>query len=117
MVTINEIAARLTALCAQHKFEEAYTELFSDHAVSIDPIYKNVPLEGLASLLERERQFLAANEVSDVKVSEPLFAGNYFSVVMALVFTSFGGDTRHVEELCVYRVENGKIVSQQFFIG
>ena len=117
MITINEIANRLSSLCTQQKFVDAYAELYSDHAVSIDPIYKNVPLEGLASLIERERQFLSANEINDVKVSEPLFSGSYFTVTMTLDFTPMGQQRRGVEELCVYKVENGKIASQQFFIG
>lgn len=117
MTTVNEIAARLSSLCAQHKFVDAYTELFSDHAISIDPIYKNVPLEGLHNLIERERQFLAASQINNIVISEPLFAGNHFTVSMALDFTAADGERKSVEELCVYKVENGKIISQQFFIG
>jgi len=117
MTTVNEIAARLSSLCAQHKFVDAYTELFSEHAISIDPNYKNIPLEGLHSLIERERQFLAANQINSVSISEPLFAGNHFTVAMAFDFTPAGGERKSLEELCVYKIENGKIVSQQFFIG
>jgi hypothetical protein len=43
MNTITEIANRLASLCTELKFVEAYTELFSEHAESIDPIYKNEP--------------------------------------------------------------------------
>jgi hypothetical protein len=32
-------------------------------------------------------------------------------------FTVKGQGDKQVEEVCVYKVENGKIVSQQFFIG
>jgi len=117
MNTINEIATRLSSLCGDRKFIDAYTELFSEHAVSIDPLYKNEPLTGLAGLLEREHQFLSANEVNDIKISEPLFAGGYFTVTLSMVFTPKGQESRKVEELCLYKVENGKIVSQQFFIG
>ncbi len=117
MNTIIEIANRLSSLCTDHKFVEAYTELFSEHAVSIDPIYKNQPLTGLADLIEREKAFLAANKVLDVKISEPLVAGSHFSVVLSMDFTTSEQIRRSIEEICVYKVENGKIVSQQFFIG
>jgi hypothetical protein len=116
MTTTNEIAARLISLCEESKFIDAYTELFSDHAVSIDPIYKNEPLTGLVGLLERERQFLSGNEITEIKISEPLFAGNYFTVTLSMHFIPKGSESRRVEELCVYRVDNGKIVSQQFFM-
>lgn len=117
MTTITEIANRLASLCTERKFVDAYSELFSDHAESIDPIYKNEPLKGLAHLIERERQFLLTAEIHDIKVSDALYAGSYFSVIISMDFTVKGQDRKKMEELCVYKVENGKIVSQQFFIG
>lgn len=117
MNTIVEITNRLSSLLNELKFVEAYTELFSEHAESIDPIYKNEPLKGLAGLIEREKKFLASTEIHDFKISEPIFAGNYFSVVISIDFTTSGRERQKVEEIAVYKVENGKIVSQQFFIG
>ncbi len=117
MIAITEIAHRLTSLCSEQKFVEAYAELFSDHVESIDPIYKNEPLKGLAHLMERERQFLSTAEIHDVKVSEALFAGNYFTVIIAMDFTVKGQERKRMEEIGVYKVEYGKIISQQFFIG
>jgi len=117
MFTINEIASRLASLCEQQKFLQAYEELYSEHAISIDPINKNVPIEGLAALIERERQFLEATEIHAITVAEPTFAGNYFCVTLSMDSTSTGQERRKMEELCVYKIENGKIISQQFFIG
>jgi hypothetical protein len=117
MNTIPEIATRLASLCNELKFIEAYTELFADNAVSIDPNLKNVPLTGLHNLIEREEQFLANVEIHDIKVSEAIFAGSYFSVILSMNFTVKGQGNKMIEEICVYQVENGKIVSQQFFIG
>ena len=117
MNSIQEITNRLTSLCEQHQFIEAYTELFADDAVSIDPIYKNEPLTDLTNLVERERQFLAGAEIHEVKISLPVFAGNFFCETISMVFTVSGQDKRTVEELAVYKIANGKIVSQQFFIG
>lgn len=117
MNSITEIASRLTSLCNEHKFIEAYTELFADEAVSIDPIYKNEPLKGLPGLIEREKEFMESATVNEIRMSAPLFSGSYFSFVMYLSFTPVGKPARNIEELCVYRVEDGKIISQQFFIG
>ncbi len=116
MNTIPEIASRLASLCNEKKFVQAYAELYSEHAESIDPIYKNEPLKGLANLVEREKQFLATAEIHAVKVSEAIFAGNYFSVVISMDFAR-NGEHKMIEELAVYKVEYGKIISQQFFIG
>ena len=117
MNTVPEIANRLISLCNELKFVEAYTELYADDAVSIDPNYKNEPLTGLHSLLEREHQFLANVEIHEINVSEAIFAGSYFSVILSMQFTVKGQQSKMIEEICVYKVENGKIVSQQFFIG
>ena len=117
MNTISEIANRLASLCNEFKFVDAYTELYADNAVSIDPNYKNEPLTGLDKLIERENQFLANVEIHDIKVSEAIFAGSYFSVILSMHFTVKGQVSKMIEEICVYKVENGKIVSQQFFIG
>lgn len=117
MITTQEIASRLASLCSDHKFIEAYTELFAEDAVSIDPIYNNEPLTGSHNLVERERQFLESTDVHDVKVSDAIFSGSYFSVVISLHFTPKGGESKMVEEIAVYKVDKGKIVSQQFFIG
>jgi len=117
MNTIPEIANRLASLCNERKFVEAYTELYADDAVSIDPNLKNEPLTGLHNLIEHENKFLANVEIHDINVSEAIFAGNNFSVIFSMHFTVKGQGTKMVEEICVYKVENGKIVSQQFFIG
>ncbi|MDB5146434.1 MAG: nuclear transport factor 2 family protein [Mucilaginibacter sp.] len=117
MNTIPEIANRLASLCNELKFVEAYTELYADNAVSIDPNYKNEPFTGLHNLIEREKQFLAKVEIHDIKVSEAIFAGSYFSLIFSMNFTVKEQGNKMVEEICVYKVENGKIVSQQFFIG
>ncbi|MDB5159363.1 MAG: nuclear transport factor 2 family protein [Mucilaginibacter sp.] len=117
MNTIPEIANRLASLCNELKFVEAYTELYADDAVSIDPNYNNEPLTGLHNLIEREKQFLANVEIHDINVSDPIFAESYFSVILSMNFTVKGQESKNIEEVCVYKVENGKIVSQQFFIG
>jgi len=117
MTTIPEIASRLASLCNELKFVDAYAELFSEHAESIDPIYNNEPLKGLANLIEREKQFLASAEIHAFKMSDAVFAGSYFSVIISMDFARNGQERKLIEELCVYKVEFGKIVSQQFFIG
>jgi hypothetical protein len=117
MNTVPEIANRLASLCNELKFVDAYTELFADDAVSIDPNNKNEPITGLHNLIEYENQFLARVEIHSINVSEAIFAGSYFSLVFSMNFTVKGVGDKQVEEICVYKVENGKIVSQQFFIG
>ncbi len=116
MTAITTIASRLIELCNAGQFVDAYTELFSDNAISIDPIAGPEPIKGLQALIQREQDFLANTEIHEVKVSDAISTGSYFSVIFSLHITPKGGDSRRVVELAVYKVENGKIVSQQFFI-
>jgi hypothetical protein len=118
MYTIHEVANRLIDLLAEQKFVAAYEQLFADDAESIDPVYATQPpLKGLANLVDREKQFLSRAEIHQVKVSQPIVAGSYFTVSLNMDFTVTDQEQKQIEELCVYHVKDGKIVSQQFFIG
>lgn len=72
MNTIKEIAARLISLCQNCQFVQAYEELFANNTISIDPLYKNEPLKGLASLISREEKFLSGIALHTIELSEPV---------------------------------------------
>lgn len=114
------VAKRLIAMCRHGRFEEAQHELYAKDAVSIEPeASANGPLgnvQGLDAILEKGKRFQAGVvEVHGVEVSEPLIAGNWFSVTMTLDVTmkEFGRIT--MREVCVYHVKDDKIASEQFF--
>ena len=113
----SQIADRLVELCRKGEFEAAQTELFAEDAVSIEP--DGAPMEmaeGLAAITEKGRQFRASVEqMHEIVVSEPVVAGNFFTVSMALDTTFKGRGRVNMEELCVYEVDDGKIIAEQFF--
>ena len=118
MYTIHEIANRLTELVSQQKFVEAYEQLYADDAESTDPLNREQSLlKDLTKLVEREKDFLSRTEIHKITLSEPLVAGNYFVVGLSMDFTIKDQGKMLIEELCVYKVKDGKIISQQFFIG
>lgn len=118
MHDIKQIAERLIKLCSEQKFVEAYRELFGEEAESIDPLYPIMPpARGLITLIEREKQFLAKAQIHNITMSEPLITGSHFAVKLSMDFTHEERGRISMEELCVYHVKNGKIMSQQFFIG
>jgi hypothetical protein len=118
MYTIHEIANLLKELVGEQKFVDAYQQLFSDDAESIDPLNTSgQPLKGLATLLEREKDFLARiTAIQKISLSEPIIAGSYFTLSLQMSFDVEGQGHMDVDELCVYKVKDGKIISQQFFI-
>jgi ketosteroid isomerase-like protein len=114
------IAKRLVELCREGKYEEAQRELYAEDAVSIEP--EGLPpgalgnVQGLAAIYEKGRQFGAMIEaVHGGSVSEPVAAGNWFSVALALDVTMKGRGRMNMSEICVYGVRDGKIVREQFF--
>ena len=48
-------------------------------------------------------------------VSEPLVAGNYISLSMDMDVSFKDGRDVKMEEVCVYQVQEGKIVKEEFF--
>lgn len=117
---VEQIAQRLVELCRDGKFEEAHTELYADNAASIEP--DNLPpgalgsVKGLAAIQEKGRQFQAAIEAfHGMQVSEPLIAGNWFSVTMTLDVTMKQFGRQVMSEVCVYHVRDGKVDREQFF--
>jgi hypothetical protein len=114
------VAKRLVAICRHGQFEEAQHELYAKDAVSIEPeAMANGPLgnvKGLDAILEKGKRFQAGVEkVHGIEVSEPVVAGNWFSISMTLDVTmkEYGRST--MKEICVYHVKDDKIVSEQFF--
>jgi len=117
-MTTQEIAERLHELCSQGQNEAAYRELFDNNAVAIEP--EKSPgetwTEGLGNLLEKHTQFQnRIAEVHGASISNPLVAGDYISLSMFIDATYKDGSRNKMEELCVYEVKHGKIVTEQFF--
>ena len=116
-MTTQEIANRLVALCRTGSYEQAFTELYSDDAVSIEPEHTGrQPTKGLDAMKEKLRGFQSAlEEVHDGYVTEPVIAGNFISVGMGMDITLKGAGRMNLEEIVVYEVKDGKVVKEQFF--
>lgn len=116
-MTTQEIASRLVELSRAGNAEQAYKELFAENALNVEPPKWNVPdTKGLDALIEKSNKWDAdVLEVHDSSVSDPIIAGNHFAVTMMVDITTKERGRSKMEEICVYEVENGKIVKEQFF--
>ena len=117
-MSTNEIASRLVELCRQGKFEEAQKELYADNAVSVEP--EDAPgltsVEGLENIVDKGRQFQAmVEEVHSLEMSDAVVAGNYFSLSLIMDVTFKGMGRTNMDEIAVYKVDNGKVVREEFF--
>jgi hypothetical protein len=112
-----EIGRQLIALLRTQDFIKAYNDLFSDDAESIDPLDPQAKTTtGLQQLIEKERQFLSKADILALEVSDAIYAGEYFSVALSMDF-KINDINMCVDEICVYHVRQGKIISQQFFVS
>lgn len=117
-MTTKEVAERLVSLCRQGNVEAAQKELYASDAVNIEPYgTADFPKEtkGLDAILEKGRKFSAlVEQFHSMSMSDPLVAGNAFACAMHLDVTLKGHGRMTLDELCIYEVEDGKIVSERF---
>ena len=120
MMTTNQVANRLVSLCRAGHYEQAQHELYANDAASVEmPAMAASPMgnvQGLAAILDKGKRW-ADNivEIHGGAVSEPLVAGNWFTVAMSIDATYKDMGRVPMQEIAVYRVRDGKIVHEQFF--
>ena len=119
-MTTQEIANQLVTLCRKRDFEKAQTDLFADDAVSIEPQVTPAfekEIKGLPAILEKGRKFNSMVEkMNGVTLSDAIVAGNSFAVTMHLDAVMKERGPIDMTELCVYKVKDGKIISEEFIM-
>jgi ketosteroid isomerase-like protein len=114
---IQQIAHRLAELCRENRFSQVHDELYSSDIVSLEPEHTpNFRAEGRAAIDEKNQWWETNMTVHGTTVSEPVIAGNFFSLSMIIDVTDGTNGQRYdMGEICVYEVREGKIVKEQFF--
>jgi hypothetical protein len=118
ILTTQEVAARFNELAQQEKWFEIQDKLFADNVKSIDP--PNSPYfgyaEGKASVRKKGEDFVSrVTEAHRRHTTEPLVTGNHFAVGRETDITVQGHGRIQINEIMLYEVKNGQIVSEQFF--
>lgn len=119
IMSTQEVADTLVKLCSKGKFAEAAETLHSPDVVSIEavaPPGKSRESKGRAAVKAKEEWWTANHEVHSTKVEGPLIAGSHFAVTFKIDAT-FKPENRRftMEEIAVYKVAGGRIVSEEFF--
>lgn len=117
-MTIQEVSAKLVAYCREGKFDHAQKELYAADATSTEPAgspgFQSVT--GLDNIIAKGHQFQAMiEEVHSASVSDPEIAGDFFSIALLFDVTLKGMGRVNMDEICVYHVKDGKVISEQFF--
>ena len=118
VVTTREVASRFNELAMEEKWFEIQDELFSDSVKSIDP--QNSPYfkyaEGKAAVRKKGEEFVNRIEAVHKRyTTEPLVAENHFAVGREVDITIEGFGRIQINEIMLYEVKDGEIVSEQFF--
>ncbi len=119
-LSTKEIAKKLKKHCDKGNFEVAQKELFAKDAVSIEPEASGgfeKETHGLDAILQKGKKWNEmVSATHSIEISEPMIAGNTFSITMRMDVTTKDRGRMDITELCVYNVKNGKIISEQFFM-
>ena len=93
-MTNQEIATRLVSLLREGKFNDVYDELFHDDA-------------------EHMQENLAGAE--GMEVGDAIIAKDYIAIPYKMTAILKDGNKWPLDEIIVYKIDNGKIISEQFF--
>jgi len=112
-----EIANRLTELLGTGRFEDAQKELFHKDITSVEPEPSNIPVvNGLDNILEKGQQFRNSVEAwHGIELSNPIVSGNNIALGLKVELTFKGQEKSKMDEIILYKVEDGKIIHEQFF--
>jgi SnoaL-like domain len=117
-LTTQEVAERFNELAQQEKWFEIQDAFFADNVKSIDP--PNSPYfgyaEGKAVVRKKGEDFVKNIEAAHkMYTTQPVIAGNHFAVGRNMEITVRGFGRIKIDEIMLYEVKDGQIVSEQFF--
>ena len=117
-MTTQEVANRLVSLCREGKYEQAISELYSEEIVSVEA--EGTPdriVKGLQAIAEKAVKFESQIEkINKTVISDPIVAENFFTIGMYMNVQMKGMPMAiDMDEVCVYQVNEGKIIREEFF--
>lgn len=118
IMTTQEVAARFHELAQQEKWFEIQDEFFSKNVKSIDPTGSRwfEYAEGKEAVRKKGEDFVKSVEaVHRAFTTTPLVCGNHFCVGRELDITVTTHGRIQINEIMLYEVKDGQIVSEQFF--
>jgi ketosteroid isomerase-like protein len=117
MTTI-EVVARFNELAKMEKWFEIQDELFAENVTSTDPPHSPYfkYAEGKADVRRKGEAFVSQIEAAHgTYTTEPIIGGNHFAVGRGVDLTVKGFGRVKIDQIMLYEVEDGKIISEQFF--
>lgn len=117
-MTTKEVANKLWKYCNEGKWEKAQKELYSSKVWSQEPQGASPRLVKGSKGIKQKGEWWAKNiKVHSMQTSKPTVAGNWISMKFAMETQNKAKGSPKIksEEIAMYNVQDGKIVSEQFF--
>ena len=116
-MTTQQVADRFYELDSKHDFQTIYAELYSPDTKSIEPAHSEWgTVQGMDAIHEKGKKFgETIEEMHGGFTGTPIVAGNFFACTMGFDATIKGKGRVKMEEIALYEVKDGKIISEQFF--
>ncbi len=117
IMNTQQVANRLVEMCRKGENMQAIEELYADNCVSKEmPGIPGEVVSGKSAITQKSQDWYnSVEKFHGGGVSDPQVAGNYFTCTMDMDITFKERGRMQMEEVCLYEVNDGKIVSEQFF--
>jgi len=121
IMTTQELATHYRKLMMERKFLEIQDTYYAEDVVSQE--MEKATAMGLAVITQGREAIKAKGiarratieEMHSYYCSEPLVAGEFFSVILKQDLTFKGRPRTTIEEIAIFQVKDGKVVKEQFF--
>lgn len=118
-MTTQEIAQKWAEYCRTGQWDKAQEELYAKDCISLEMEgAQGFPqrVEGMEAITAKSQRWSEmVEEFHGVEIEGPIVAGDHFTASMKMDITMKGQPRGVDEELAVFKVKNGKVVSEQFF--
>ena len=117
-MTTEQVVARFDELARAEKWFDIQNELFADNVKSIDPQHSPYMgfAEGKAAVHQKGMDFVSKIQQGHGFSTTPaVIGGNHFAVGRTMDVTHAEFGRIQINEIMLYEVRDGKIVSEQFF--
>lgn len=118
-MSTQEIANKWADYCRTGQWENALNELYSENAVSLEMAgAEGFPerVEGMEAIKQKAEMWGSmVEQFYGVEIEGPIVAGDHFAATMIMDVKMKDRPRSKDEEIALFKVADGKIVSEQFF--
>ena len=119
VMSTQDIANDLVALCKAGKFDEAGEKYWADDVLSVEAMPGDMAqMRGKEAVRGKGEWWADAHEIHASEVEGPYVNGDQFVVRFKMDLTQkASGERIKMDEVGLYTVKNGKIAEERFFYG